>query len=548
MKSMKTIIGTLLLTLGTIGFASCSQEEDNAVMQENENLLKIRTSIADTRNVITGTTFQDGDEIGICVTTPDGQAYTDHSLNIRATYSGGNWKLDRDVTLTDQEAIVYAYYPYDKEATDSIDINLTPGFMNRPGQTDYLQGSCLGLNVDNTTANIRFNHALARVTLAVKKSANDVGKGVISATRIENNLLSYSGQYVGERPTTTRDKIIATSGKMSIKTGERRNITSTEDYFIEVPVNCTINTSEAQNIDILLLPVSYPSVQLSTWSGYGVSVILTIDGEEYKFPLMAQPYDNKETESGGVSAPIPDGYSWEAGQQYTYPITVGRSQVHMPASIGDYYYSDGSVSSTLDSSKECVGIVFALTDSKGGKISRTLSSSMHGRIIAIDDVSAETYMWCIDSNNDVENIETYKQWGSVDIYGVPWPTLRANGAPDLWPDDGVYSDFDGPDHQQWIKTSEYPASYACLQYETAGTKKGDWYLPSFGELRLVKLQNQKGVIDLPGFSGDYWTSSEAYYSYFNQPVHRAVSIGAAGSSEGFQIKTTTYKVRAATTF
>lgn len=334
MRLMKTIIGALLLALGTIGFVSCSQEEDNAMMQESGKLLKIRTSIADTRNVITSTTFHDGDEIGICVTTPDGQAYTDHSLNIRATYSGGNWKLDRDVTLTDQEAIVYAYYPYDKEATDSIDINLTPGFMNRPGQTDYLQGSCQeGVNINSTTANIRFNHALARVTLAVKKGANDVGKGVISAARIENNLLSYSGQYVGEQP-TTRDKIIATSGKMSIKTGKKRNITSTEDYFIEVPVNCTINTLEAQNIDILLLPVSYSSVQVSTWRGYGVSVVLTIDGGEYKFPLEAKPYDNEGTAPESSTAPMPGGYSWEAGQQYTYPITINRSTIPIPDSNG----------------------------------------------------------------------------------------------------------------------------------------------------------------------------------------------------------------------
>lgn len=70
MRLMKTIIGALLLALGTIGFVSCSQEEDNAMMQESGKLLKIRTSIADTRNVITSTTFHDGDEIGICVTTP----------------------------------------------------------------------------------------------------------------------------------------------------------------------------------------------------------------------------------------------------------------------------------------------------------------------------------------------------------------------------------------------------------------------------------------------------------------------------------------------
>ena len=110
MKSIKTIIGALLLMLGAIGIASCSQEEDNALMQEKGNLLKIRTTVADTRGVITGTTFQKGDEIGICVTTVDGHDYTGNSQNIRATYTGSDWQLESDVVLTDDEAIVYAYY------------------------------------------------------------------------------------------------------------------------------------------------------------------------------------------------------------------------------------------------------------------------------------------------------------------------------------------------------------------------------------------------------------------------------------------------------
>lgn len=120
MKSIKTIVGIGLLMLGAIGLASCSQEEDNAVIQEKSNLLKIRTSVADSRGVITGTTFQQGDEIGICVTTVDGHDYTGNSQNIRAIYTGSDWRLEREVELREDEAIVYAYYPYNANATDSI--------------------------------------------------------------------------------------------------------------------------------------------------------------------------------------------------------------------------------------------------------------------------------------------------------------------------------------------------------------------------------------------------------------------------------------------
>lgn len=326
MKSIKTIIGALLLTLGAISVASCSQEEDNAMMQEKGNLLKIRTSVADTRGVITGTTFQKGDEIGICVTTIDGHDYTGNSQNIRATYTGTDWQLEREVELTDDEAIVYAYYPYNANATDSIDIHLNP--TTTPEQTDYLQGSCQGVSINNTTANIQFKHVLTRLTLAVTKGANDVGEGVISRVRIENGLQYYNGQYVGERP-TKRDTKIATRGKMSIKTGANRKITSQEDYFVEIPVNCTINASEAQNIDILLLPVSYSSIQVNTWSTTRINVILTIDGDEYRFTLDAVP------ESSGL---FPT-YSWKAGQQYTCPITINRLTDPTPEqTVGEAVY------------------------------------------------------------------------------------------------------------------------------------------------------------------------------------------------------------------
>lgn len=373
MKSIKTIVGIGLLMLGAIGFASCSQEEDNAVIQEKSNLLKIRTSVADSRGVITGTTFQQGDEIGICVTTVDGHDYTGNSQNIRAIYTGSDWRLEREVELREDEAIVYAYYPYNANATDSIDIYLNP--TTTPEQIDYLQGSCQGVSINNTTANIRFNHALTRLTFAVTKGLNDVGEGVISRVRIENKLMYYMGQYVGEQP-TKRDTKIATSGKMSIKTGEKRKITSEEDYFVEIPVNCTINTSKAQNIDILLLPVFYSSLQINVWHGGGIGVILTIDGKEYEFPLSANV--NHGSEGSVIST-----YSWEAGQQYTYPIVVSRTENLVPdTSAGEAVYMgfDGENGKPLywstcnlgASSPEDDGGLYGWADPTGEKISENL--------------------------------------------------------------------------------------------------------------------------------------------------------------------------------
>lgn len=336
MKPIKNIFGALGLMVVTIGLVSCTQEEDNSMMQDSGNLLKIRTSIADTRNVITGTTFQKGDEIGVYVTTVDGHDYTGNSQNIRATYTGEVWQLEREVELKDNEAIVYAYYPYDANATDSIDINLVP--TNSTEQVDYLYGNCKGIRLNNTTANIVFNHALSRVTLALTKGADDVGEGNISRVRIQNDLLYYYGQWVGERP-TKRDTLIATHGKMNVKTGGKRRITSEDNYYIDIPASCTISTSEVQYIDILLLPVYDSQLSINVWRGGGVSAVLTIDGADYEFPLGCPSISYGDADNGTDEGISIIQYGWEAGQQYTYPITINRQTVHTPEpNVGEAVY------------------------------------------------------------------------------------------------------------------------------------------------------------------------------------------------------------------
>lgn len=318
MKSIKTIIGALLLTLGAISVASCSQEEDNAMMQEKGNLLKIRTSVADTRGVITGTTFQKGDEIGICVTTVDGHDYTGNSQNIRATYTGSDWQLERDVELTDVEAIVYAYYPYNANATDSVDIYLNP--TTTPEQTDYLQGSCQGVSINNTTANIQFKHVLTRLTLAITKGANDVGEGKITAARIENGYMSMT-IWPLDQLVQVYDNIIATNGKMCIKTGGVRCVSIQDRNPISLPVDYTCSTSTVSSIDFLLFPFEEEALeddQLGRVRG-GTYIVLTIDGAEYRIPFA------------GATAEL---INWKAGQQYTYPITINRSSIPIPDSNG----------------------------------------------------------------------------------------------------------------------------------------------------------------------------------------------------------------------
>lgn len=302
MKNIHLMIRTSLFVIGMASLISCNDEED-AIIRDEGNLLKINTSIADTRDVVTGTTFRYGDQIGVYVRTSDGkEEYTAKSSNIKATFSdsGYRWNLESDVTLRNDAATVYAYYPYNTNVTyvgDSIDIDITQNVTN--GQPDYMYGSCSNVNQSNTVANIKFYHALARITLAVTKGTTDVGDGKISEV--------YIDRY--QKTLTTNENIylklscIPVQGRMNLKDGGIK-VTQLNPFQQVLATNCTINEKKTTNIDILVIPTKSFATNLYT------DITLMIDGSPYKIEL------------GNID--------WEAGKQYTYPITINRSTLITP--------------------------------------------------------------------------------------------------------------------------------------------------------------------------------------------------------------------------
>ena len=126
-----------------------------------------------------------------------------------------------------------------------------------------------------------------------------------------------------------------------------------------------------------------------------------------------------------------------------------RNIISGPAKVGDYYYSDGTWSTEYNTSKQCIGIVFALTDTKGSEINPNLIESMHGRIIALQDVAE-----C--------------QWGNVgeDVIGIPNFTEWFNESPAQlhineygcisdWPTGGCVTDFNGYENTQYTDEMEF---------------------------------------------------------------------------------------------
>ena len=100
--------------------------------------------------------------------------------------------------------------------------------------------------------------------------------------------------------------------------------------------------------------------------------------------------------------------------------------------------------------------------------------------------------------------------------------FKVEGLKNLNSEDKIYSDDKGQEHcktiskQNGYTEGKFPATKWCLDYETEGTKKGDWYLPACGELRnailnmhiinAVLIWSSVGVEVNTGYW--YWSSSE----------------------------------------
>lgn len=468
--------------LGIIVLASCENES----FVKNSSL-HITTDII-TRSVIESASFANGDQIGVY--TPN-----IYPINVLATYDN-KWILKSEISLTETPTPVYAYYPYTEDYDgNTIKVNIIPDAVVT-GQADYLYGkSTEEVSAASPEAFIRFNHALARITLPIKRNTDDAGYGRLSNVCLQN---------------TGKNTVISTSGQMSIITGA---ISSTKAGYLSLNVNYTLDKETTQNVDILVIPTVMEKEGMA-------ELALTIDGSQYIVKMPAA--------------------TWEAGQQYTYPITINRADAHIvvtPAKVGDYYYSDGSWSTEYDANRTCIGIVFALSEEKDGDINVSLSESMHGRIVALEDVGE--YAW--GPNTDVEGIPNYIRTAQEDGDNYLDELLPIDGiseydsesSPDFrlpynyskWPTkksmNYALTDYAGKEHSGYLQTEEFPAGNACYSYTTAGTNKGFWYLPSCGEMGRLAMTCAIKVIDtskqtvFDNIIGRFWTSTEGYNDYRN---------------------------------
>lgn len=406
------------------------------------------------------------------------------NLRVERSYVDNNlyWKLPYDFLLRKSSYKVYAC-AYNKE-NPSGSLDRIP--VSARGYEDCVYGSDQ-VTPENPKANIELKSALATLHF------------MISTDNAESISVYFNLRNNGNLPTGTER--LSISGTLDLTTGKitpipiagHDGITFKTDIKPEASIEATVK----------IIPTTFKDGELE--------LVAYIGNQPIIIPLSAS--------------------TWEGGKDYEIPVTVSVPKDNSKAKVGDYYYSDGTWSTTYNADKECIGIVFALSEKAYGDIDVSLKESEHGRIVALEDIGNSrwgTYDQMYDALIFDRLYQNAPDYGYLPMDGkseyiyasneklrIPysyenWPTPSADINP-KW----ALFDYKGSD---WTHYFGYGDTAAAMCYNY---KKGNvqWYLPSVGEMARFAMAYAYGIISSSKqkvfqdpLNKSYWTSC-AYFKY-----------------------------------
>lgn len=188
------------------------------------------------------------------------------------------WKLPQEIFPASTNLKMCAYFPYQKGNSEEYMIP----FGTYKYDEDVLWGTSDTLNEQTPDASIQMQHTMARVIFSITGTAN-----VLETTIITDFMLANRNEASG----------IPTYGYLNIYTGNFENFT------YELPITRSTNfhpTDVAKDIEVLMFPAEFSNE----------AALLTL-----------------KTENGHeLSVNLPQA-RWEAGHQYTYPITYDEAHI-----------------------------------------------------------------------------------------------------------------------------------------------------------------------------------------------------------------------------
>ena len=243
----------LLLLAAALAY-SCNHKELIIPSPDIETRVPMALTVSagtDTRALVKGTRLPDPSSVGVTVRDPygayTGEAYTNIQYTSRDESGKQVWESDSPVLLSMQSGTVYSYYPYAEAFTDITNI---PIRANSTVQTDFLWGNPVSASMDNRTASITLNHALAAVKITFVR-------GTYSSEGKVTNV-SFGGDC------------IATIGYLNATDGTLSNLLG-QGLTIAPPFTETTLSSTLQEAEILVIPSGESQGK----------IIITIDGTNF---------------------------------------------------------------------------------------------------------------------------------------------------------------------------------------------------------------------------------------------------------------------------
>lgn len=443
----------LLLILSVCFLASCKNEEVEDDIWYTLTLNAGQPS-DDGCEITAGTTWSSSDKIALI--NLSGTREITNLTNSGSTFTGTTLNLSNGYALG-------FLYPSDALTTAHSDTTTQVFYMSKQDGTPntvlkYKYGyvSSVTPSGTNCSTSVTMNSVLAEADM--KFLCN--GAPIQNITKLE--FRAKEGEVYGERTYNFRKKDYekGTNNNMVIKNSKGLDGSATLAF---IPT------------DNVLLEVS----------------VFTADGQIYIGT------NNEET-------------SIEKGKYYSWTFECQKE--NGIAHIGDYFYSDMTVSSDYNENKTCIGIVFALADTEDGPINKSLTASPHGRIVALKDVAETGKCWATLIYNIVGMPDYTTADGKLEEGFLPFSdgksknsyfdeghieaTITEDGRIDSWPNSGLLSDFNGKENTAYADSSSiiYAACGSAAKYAIKGISNKRFYCPAGGEMALLYELYQTGLI------------------------------------------------------
>lgn len=292
-KSFHSLLSGTAWVAVLLTLAACSNETEQVTDVRVPLQIEAADVRQDSRAIIEGTTLPEECQYGIFVMDNTSSAIAiDNGINTRVDYVKGISNLSRPIYLSERvEVPVYAYYPYDEEYNYVGALQNMPLYAER--QIDYLYGHSVNANGELSFAtfnepkiSIRFKHAMARVTLHIRKE--------------ENNANAYNLPFVGLINVWAYGALNLYEGIVSGYNGFASLVSKPEQTTLET-------ATDVVTADFLVFPMNSNEVSQDIVLG------------------MGNDLSNYE-----LSVRMP-AFNWESGKQYTYEVTIRNGSM----SIGE---------------------------------------------------------------------------------------------------------------------------------------------------------------------------------------------------------------------